>query len=281
MDTMLKTRRRFLATLVAGGAAAALPATGAEVGPGKPAFRIFNSMIYRALPNLQLLGMPRLLSTGTLWRASVPHSEVDPDGVTAAVRELVGKTSDFYFDLEEWPLQNVASQVIATNIDKLAQVASIARRAAPQLKFGFYDMAPRATYWPLVLQKAPELAEWHDLNRRSAVIAANCDYTFPSLYTFYNNLRDWQAAARGVLQEARRYGKPVYPFLWPQFHDSNAEYKGTYVPRDFWRQQLETVRDHADGFVLWGGYLQRWDENAPWWQEVQKIAVEMRVQPLA
>lgn len=283
MNIKFDSRRAFLATVLTGVAGSAFtneqltpePPRNLNVGPGNRAFRIFNSMIYAAMPNLQLLGMPRLLSTGSLWRPKVPHSQVDPEGIAAAVRALVGRTNDFYFDLEEWPLSNVAPEMISANIDKLAQVAAIARRSAPTLKFGFYDMVPRGTYWPLVLKKADELAQWHNLNQRSGVIAANVDYAFPSLYTFYDNLPEWQAAARGVLQEARQYGKPVYPFLWPQYHDSNAAFKGTYVPREFWRQQLETCRDHADGFVLWGGYKERWDENAPWWQEVRKMAAEM------
>jgi len=286
MDMTIKSRRALLATAltaVVGSALAAQPPKpepprNLNVGPGNRAYRIFNSMIYAAMPNLQSLGMPRLLSTGSLWRPKVPHSQVDPEGIADAVHALEGHTNDYYFDLEEWPLSNVAPEVVSANIDKLAQVAVIARRVQPRLKFGFYDMAPRGTYWPLVLNKTGDLQQWHELNQRSSVIAAQVDYAFPSLYTFYDNLPEWEAAARGVLQNARQYGKPVYPFLWPQYHDSNAALKGTYVPPEFWRRQLETCRDHADGFVLWGGYKQRWDENAVWWQEVRQMATEMRIQ---
>ena len=45
-----------------------------------------------------------------------------------------------------------------------------------------------------------------------------------------------------------------------------------YIDADFWRLQLETVAEHADGVVIWGGWdfdhnrPARWDERVPWWQ---------------
>jgi hypothetical protein len=72
-----------------------------------------------------------------------------------------------------------------------------------------------------------------------------------------------------MLIEARRYGKPVYPFLWPTYHNSNKKLTGQLVPGDYWRMELELVHQYADGVVLWGGYKEKWDENAAWWRETQ------------
>src|SRR5690606_26877227 len=94
-------------------------------------------------------------------------------------------------------------------------------------------------------------------------LAAAVDIIFPSLYTFYDQPEQWQRYAIGNVAEARQYGKPVYPFIWPQFHDSGAE-----IPSTFWRQQLETVYAEADGLVIWSPARGRptWNPSAPWWQ---------------
>ena len=76
--------------------------------------------------------------------------------------------------------------------------------------------------------------------------------------------------ALAQLNAARAYGKPVYAFLWPRFHDSNRLLGGRYIGDDYWRMELDTARRYADGIVLWGGWDEgrpaQWDENAPWWR---------------
>ena len=39
---------------------------------------------------------------------------------------------------------------------------------------------------------------------------------FPSLYTVYDDQGHWLRFAEANMVEARRYGKPVIPFIWPQ-----------------------------------------------------------------
>jgi hypothetical protein len=51
---------------------------------------------------------------------------------------------------------------------------------------------------------------------------------------------------------------------------------GQNLTADYWQTQLNTVRQLADGAVIWGGwtmtttapymYQQTWDDTAPWWQ---------------
>jgi hypothetical protein len=286
------TRRAFLGSLclagVAGSAASELAASARPLPPllagatqptsaAKNNFLVFDGLLYSPMPDLRSLGMPKLLSAGNLWRPNFSHQEVDPAGIEAAVRFIHRLTDNYYFDLEEWTVSGAPQSVIDANIQKLTRTAQIARNIAPQMKFGFYDIAPRGTYWPILLKKADELTQWHEINKRSAVIAAKVDYAFPSLYTFYNDPPGWEVAARAVLKEAKQYGKPVYPFLWPEFHDSNATLRGTKIPRDFWRRELEVCRQNADGLVLWGGYKQFWDEEAEWWLETKSFLSSLGV----
>jgi len=285
----IHTRRAFLGSLCLAGVAGALPQVAAGARPLAPVltdatqastakdnFLVFDGLLYSPMPDLAALGMPKLLSAGNVWRPNVPHDEVDPVAIAERIRFLQRSTQHYYFDLENWTVSGAPQAVIDANIQKLAQTADIARQIAPQMKFGFYDMAPRSTYWPILLKKADELTLWHQINKRSAVIAAKVDYLFPSLYTFYNDPVGWEVSARAVLQEAKQYGKPVYPFLWPEFHNSNATLKGTQVPRDLWRRELEVCRQCADGLVLWGGYHQLWDEEAEWWLETKSFLSTLR-----
>jgi hypothetical protein len=268
----IRTRRTFLSSLCLLGAAGYAGANSpTATRPARRDFLIFDGLLYRPMPDLRSLGMPKLLGAGTTWSPHVSHDEVDPAGVKAAVAYMQSLTRHYYFDLEEWRLSSAPPEVIDANIQKLVRTAEIARQFAPEMKFGFYDTAPRSTYWSVILNKKDELAQWWSVNRRSAVIAAKVDYLFPSLYTFYDDPSGWELAALANLKEARQYGKPVYPFLWPEFHDSNVKLAGTQVPREFWRRQLELCRQHADGLVLWGGFTRLWDEEAPWWVETKEF----------
>jgi hypothetical protein len=268
----IRTRRALLSSLCLLGAAGYAAANSPKASrPAPRGFLIFDGLLYSPMPDLRALGMPKLLGAGSTWSKNVSHDQVDPAGIKSAVEYLRGLTRNYYFDLEEWRLLGVPREEVDANIDKLARTADIARQTAPEMKFGFYGVAPRSPYWSVLLNKKDELEELWTTNRRSAIIASRVDYLFPSLYTFYDDPSGWELVALATLKEARQYGKPVYPFLWPEFHDSNVKLVGTQIPPEFWRRQLELCRQHADGLVLWGGFTRLWDEEAPWWVETKSF----------
>jgi hypothetical protein len=87
------------------------------------------------------------------------------------------------------------------------------------------------------------------------------DALFPSIYTFYTDRQGWVTYAIAQITEAKRKakGKPVYAFLWPQYHESNLLLGLRPLDSDYWELQLNTVAQHADGVVIWGG----WGANGP------------------
>ena len=95
---------------------------------------------------------------------------------------------------------------------------------------------------------------WKDRNKFFASLANHVDVVFPSLYTFYNDQAGWEQYATANIAEARKYNKPVYAFIWPQYHGSNATIGGQHIAGDYWRKQLETVYQYADGVVIWAGW---------------------------
>jgi hypothetical protein len=107
-------------------------------------------------------------------------------------------------------------------------------------------------------------------------IATQVDALFPSIYTFYTDRQGWVTYAVAQIAEARRkaHGKPVYPFLWPEYHDSAPLFAHSPIDPDYWELELNTVYQHADGVVIWGGYSNGpdpWNEDAPWWQVTKRF----------
>jgi hypothetical protein len=251
-------------------------AASAALGPlsrltlAAPRFQVFDALLYSGRRDLSRYGIQPLPTLYNLWRPQSPHGAIDYTAMRAALGALPNWASLYFIDIEYWPLLQVSPSVRDSSISKFLEVAKIARSARPGARFGFYNVAPIGTYWAILMQQSKEYPEWLRANRALDPLAAMVDVLFPSLYTFYNEPGGWMTVAQGILAEARRYGKPVYPFLWPEFHDSNRQLAGQVIPADFWAAQLRFCRENADGVVLWGGYQHQWDENAAWWQTTRE-----------
>src|SRR5271166_3986376 len=59
-------------------------------------------------------------------------------------------------------------------------------------------------------------------------------------------------------------GKPVFLYLWAQYHDGTPK-QFQYIDVDYWQFQLSTAYQDADGIVLWGLSRFQWDETSGWW----------------
>jgi Hyaluronidase. len=123
-------------------------------------------------------------------------------------------------------------------------------------------------------------------NDRIISLAQTVDVFYPSLYTFYTDKAGWVEYATAQISEARRLanGKPVFAFLWPQYHNSNRLLKCQFLPADYWQLQLETVSKLADGVVIWGGWdvcnskgkALQWNDNAKWWQVTKAFIKKLK-----
>lgn len=259
------TRRRLttgIAALVVGRSVAA-PATATS------GFTLFDGLGHRGKPNLQRLGLRPLQWVGNIWSGGHSHEQVDEPAVAQALRQLPRSTESIYLDIEDWPVLRQPAAVREASIAKLVRVADLTRQLRPDLKFGFYGLPPAITYWPLVAEAPGERADWVQTNQLLEPLAQRVDFIFPSLYTFYRDRKGWLTYADATLTAARRYGKPVYPFLWFQYHDSNRLLRDREIDAEAWVEELRFCRQRADGLVLWGGDQQGWSESAAWWQAVR------------
>lgn len=245
-------------------------------------FIVFDGTFYSNKPDLSVYGMQpvTLVNEDKLGRDWYKTSDRLPsiDGVTAAAQEARHKGSTIVLDIEHWLLKGSADMV-RDSMRKYITVLEWFRDAAPGLTIGYYGAPPIRDYWRAVKGPAnPEYRSWMNENDQLRLLSEAVDALFPSLYTFYSDQVGWKEYAIAQIEEARRYGggKPVYVFLWPQYHDSNQTLGKRYLPPEYWRLELETARQHADGIVIWGGWGENnrpaeWDESASWWQVTKKF----------
>ena len=231
-------------------------------------FVVYDAMFTRPPGGAAQYGLPRL---EVLYAGRMLGSKLDTPRrqlVSNAAKHAADRgATRVCIDIEHWHVMNVEQEEFEESLAKYLKVIEYMRETEPEIELGYYSLPPVRQYWIPVLNRSDAVARWHEVNDDLSVLAEKVDVMYPSLYTFYNNEEGWKKYAEANLAEARQYGKPVYVFLWPQFHDSNEDLKGQYIPRDFWRKQLEFCYEHADGVVIWNHPSETWNPQAGWWLE--------------
>lgn len=251
---------------------------------GHHPFLVFDATGYSNKPDLSLHGIRsiRLAYTEEFGQDWYKHPNRLPDQQsvrTVATRKAQEKTDVVVLDIEHWPLTGPVEQVGAS-LAKYMTVLKWFRDAAPGVAIGYYGAPPIRDYERAILDPTnPGRQAWMEENDQIRTLSGAVDVLFPSLYTFSADRTGWKKYAIAQIEEARRSagGKPVYVFLWPQYHPSNLSLGEDYLAADHWLLELETARTYADGLVIWGGWdLKRntplpWDDNAPWWRVTKEF----------
>lgn len=245
------------------------PATAQTHAP----FKLFTTLTLVGGPDFRAFGFENLtIADPHVLGPDVPHI-----GQVQQALVLPRDNQHLAIDIESWPLEG-PDQV--STIAKYQETLGAFKKADPNVKLGLYGVLPIRDHWRAIgHQGAVALDDWKLQNTKIASsLVPYVDELFPSLYTFYGDKDAWVAYAQANIAEARRIsqGKPVYCFLWPQFHKTLA-----FLPGDFWYLQLETCRKLADGIVIWGTISSgpvfgpgKWDEKAEWWQATLRFLRE-------
>lgn len=251
-----------------------------STAPAHP-FVVYDGTLYKNKPSLSGYGIKpiNILYVSRFWDNwnNNPRKDELPDEkiVRQLAREAKDKDELVVLDIEHWALSGI-DEVVTNSLEKYSTVLRWFRNEAPKLQVGYFGIMPRADYFGS--RKGVDSRDyqtWQKENDRLRPLAGMVNVIFPYLYTFYPNQHDWVNFAVENIKEARRYGKPVYVFLWPQYSETNMLLAHQYIPKDFWRLQLETAREYADGIVIWGGWSkngpEEWDDKAAWWQVTKEF----------
>jgi Hyaluronidase len=241
-------------------------------------FVVFDSTVYKGKPDLESFGLRPISVVGasSMWTKSSDTNNVpDPAIVRTLALQANQSTGIAAIDIEQWALDGDPATV-AKSIEKYMKTLQMFQQYAPSLQVGYYGVAPIRDYWDSIgALTSPGYWAWQQANDHVSSIAHQANALFPSVYTFYADQDGWQKYAIAQISEARRIGpgKPIYVFLCPQYVDGDLS--GDYLPASYWRMELETAKKYADGLVIWDGWNQAWDNNAPWWLETQQFLREI------
>lgn len=243
-------------------------------------FVVFDATLYKNKPSLAAYHVRPLtiLYESSLFVANQPPAAMPPAAIVRSLAyELRASPDPVVLDIERWPLKGDGMAVQST-VAKFLSVLSWVKDEAPAIPFGLYGTVPIPDYWRAIRDPASaEYRSWQQDNDRLEGISNRADALFPSIYTFYPDRQGWVTYAIAQITEARRKakGKPVYAFLWPHYHESNLLLGLRPLDPDYWELQLNTVAQHADGIVIWGGWgnngPESWNEEAPWWQVTKRF----------
>lgn len=233
-------------------------------------FKVFDALLQRDKPNLSALGMEKINVVYEVklfnLKASPPSMEILPNAAKAVALEAP-TTGVTVLDVERW-------HGLGNARDRYAGLINEIRSFRPDLQLGYFGVVPKGDYWRAITGIGHvHYNSWQAENTSFQNVSDCVDAMFPAVYTFYADRAGWIKQATAAVAEARRIaaGKPVYAFMWYRYHDSNKALKGVEIPSDVWLEELNTMKKLADGVVIWGGYLEKWNENAKWWKATKQF----------
>lgn len=282
--TITLDRRRFLAGSAGFCGAATLGAAslaGVLAGPGhavaQGSFRLFDATRFVGKPDsLAACGLEwiRIVYSHELWPTR-NWDEPDFEHIEqTVVPRLLGENRDrVVLDIEHWE---------ADEVDKLVAIIERMRGLMPKVRLGYYSLVPVRDYWAFQRGKEGRRIAYAQQTQKWQKLADAVDDLYPTLYAYYEDRDGWMRMADGMIAAGQAIGKPIYPFLWPQYHDHNKKLSLRVIEGDFWLQQLDKVKESGcDGAVIWGtiaperrtpeGRIARlpWDPAADWWLQTE------------
>lgn len=239
-------------------------------GPYSFGFDIYEGFKYNHQPDLTKNGLKPILILydDVFWNKGEDRKELNIQKIIEEAKKIP-------------PGSIVCIDVEHLNAHELTKLGILVKKYASNVKIGFYGI-PAREYWASLADKSSlEYRNWTKNNEQYAPLIKEVDVLFPSLYTFYPIPWQWERYAIENIRQAKKYGKPVYAFLWPQYHDSTI-LKGSYIYGGLWQLELETCYKYSDGIVIWGGWdmvawkREEWKDDATWWTVTKRFIKSMK-----
>jgi len=231
--------------------------------PTAAKFQVYDNMFYSGKPNTGPFG---LIPSNIAYEA-----DIWPNGATASSETVLPSRSSFdalmatkakagplVLDVELLGLNS------AQNEQVLATLADWVHQDWPGKVVGYYGTNTLTGVSPQNLVYAQELA-------------THVDVMFPPMYTFNTDESAWATLAATEAAEARSIapGKPVYFYIWPQYHQGTPM-ADQYLTPAYWTFELQTSQGIADGVVLWSSSSEAWNDSDGWWEATQAFMATLQ-----
>jgi hypothetical protein len=242
------------------------------------AFRLLNGVEgFKGQYAPEFKGAERIASLGFngLWNPDQSRDSI-PSVATIKRRSAhLGNVDIVYVDIEAWPIAKERDDEIRVSLSKYEKaMANIRASLGPRPCLGYYGVLPVVDFGRVV-SASGAVASWKHENDLMSPLRELVDYLAPSLYTFTTDFEVWKAFAKAQIAEARRVAprKPVFPFLWPRYHEGYREHALEFLPPKYLVAQLEYVHKCADGVILWEwGRNEQFDDRTPWIRVFEEFA---------
>ena len=245
-------------------------------------FRVMDATGYSGKPDLRPLKIQHVtLVEPVRWWTGVPEShEARRAATMGKMAPLASVREPIIVDLE---LTLTGATNVARNVPTYVGVLDWMRAGGLTGPLSFYSSVPVRDYWRAIQgPNSPPFRAWQLENDQLGSIVARVDALYPSLYTFYADQDGWVKYATANIAEAHRvgHGRPVYPFIWPQYHMSAHSLAYQNLSREYWLRELRTIRDKAEGVVIWGGWDFEhdrplvWNDSEAWWIATKEFLAE-------
>lgn len=245
----------------------------------KRSFKLFDGLSYRARPSLESYGFTpiNIIYEDRFFDKGVDHARTlpTPQAFQKLGKEYQKNNRLTVLDVEAW-LHLPEGEML----ERYIYLTNMFRASYGNGLLGHYGVVPSWGYKAILKGRDSAVyRQWLSRNDRMYPLVDLVDVFCPSLYTYTSTKEDWLSFARETVAECRRLSpsKPIYPFIWPTYHPFAGSFSGTLLDRGYWRLQLETLYEVADGVVIWGGYKKYWDPIAEWWIETKDF-IKQRIQ---
>ncbi len=186
-------------------------------------------------------------------------------------------------DLETWPYYPNAK--LTSTINKFLTTIDYFKAVNMVSPIGFYGVAPKQAYeWSSIdpVNNPGGYAFWKRISDSFARVAVKIDVFQPSFYAYESDTTSWRKMVDTTMAATKRYSKtkPVYAWIWPQYHQSARPNQLEFIDTAIWRYQLETLYKRTDGVIIWtsnkmpDGTTIYWDPNMLWWQVTKSFMVQ-------
>lgn len=169
-----------------------------------------------------------------------------------------------YIDLESPYIdalinEETTSKKFKESLNYYIKIINESKKIRPNVRWGYYGI-PLTTYWDIdkgFYQKQNRLKPLFDV----------CDIFFPSMYFFYSdNGPEWTSMnekfvrknTQELIMLAKKYKKPVFPFVMERYHPSNPHNLGMKkIPEPEFLKYLKIILNESvggnkvDGIVWW------------------------------